>query len=76
VDTANLVYMLVSVRNVCIVVCVLIISFFSHRLFQRLYFEYCMANIFVVYLFKNSNFCVILEDAIGIFELVFRKILL
>lgn len=66
----------VWLRNGLVLLAFLTVSFFAHRLFQRLHYEYCISNIFIAYLFKTSNFCVILEDAIGFFELVFRKFLI
>lgn len=65
----------VSVRVVCACVC-LVTCFFVHRLFQQLYYEYCAANIFMAYLFKNSKFCVILNESVRAMEAVFNKFLL
>lgn len=65
----------VSFKNICLVIFLVVASFFAHIGFQQLYFKYCISNIFLVYLFKNSNFCIILEDAIMLIEVIFRKFL-
>lgn len=63
------------VRVLCACVS-LVACFFVHEYCVRAYYQYCVSNIFIAYMFKGSKFCVILADTVHAIELVFGKFLI
>lgn len=64
-----------SVFNLVVFVACVVTCFFVHMACQRMYYEYCVSNIFLVFLFKTSNFCIILGRSARAIEIVLSKFL-